>query len=341
MKANTSQIERALDTPPSDIRLFLLYGADESTSHAQAARLARAMGSDAERIDIDGSALKGDPARLADEASAISLFGEKRYVKISGCGEESLAAITNLLASPAGGNPVVAIAGALKASSGLLKFALAEKAVMACANFPLDSEKAEALALALGREQGLRLEPQAGRALAAAAGNDRAVMAREAEKLAIYLDAAPDRPKDAGLAELEAIGAGDGEGDLSKLVDAVLDGQPSRLAAELAALSTEGIEGIPLIRALARRVQLLGSMAARVAQGEPSASVVESATRALFWKEKPAVQRQFRRWRGDRLITAAERLLAAERAIKAPASAGTILADTEFVAIARVAQKQR
>ena len=82
-------------------------------------------------------------------------------------------------------------------------------------------------------------------------------------------------------------------------------------------------------------------MSAKVANGEPAAAVAESAIRSLFWKEKIPVQRQFLRWTPERLATAADRLLAAERAIKGVASAGTILADAEFVAIARVAQKLR
>jgi DNA polymerase III subunit delta len=341
MKANAGQIERALDAPPADIRLFLLYGPDEATSHAQAARLARAMGGDAERIDLDGPTLKADPALLADEAASISLFGGKRYIRVTGMGDESMAAVAALLDGATGGNPVVAIAGALKGTSALVKRALADKAVMACANYPLEGEKADALAMALAREQGVRLHPDAARAMAAAAGYDRAVMAREAEKLALYLDAAPDRPRDAGTTELEAIGAGEGEGELSRLVDAVLDGQPALLAAELAVLGEEGLEGIPLIRAVARRVQLLSSMAARVAAGENAGAVSESATKAVFWKEKAPIQRQFRHWQADRLATAAERLLAAERAIKGAGSAGPILAEAEFVAIARAGQRRR
>src|SRR3546814_7311952 len=62
------QIERALDAPSADIRLFLLHGPDDAGSQALTKRLERAMGPDAERIDLDGAALKIDPARLADEA---------------------------------------------------------------------------------------------------------------------------------------------------------------------------------------------------------------------------------------------------------------------------------
>jgi DNA polymerase-3 subunit delta len=90
LKANRGQIERALDaagqTSAADIRFFLLYGPDEAGSQSLSRRLERAMGPGAERVDLDGPTLRDDPARLTDEAAAFSMFGDKRWVRISGMG---------------------------------------------------------------------------------------------------------------------------------------------------------------------------------------------------------------------------------------------------------------
>ena len=64
------------------------------------------MGPDAERIDLDGQTLRDDPARLADEAASFSMFGDKRCIRITGMGEESLPALNALLEAEAAGNPV-------------------------------------------------------------------------------------------------------------------------------------------------------------------------------------------------------------------------------------------
>lgn len=341
MKANRAEIERALDAPPAHIRLFLLYGPDEAESRGLAQRLERAMGPEAERIDLEGMALKSDPARLADEAASISLFGEKRHIRLSVAGDECMPAIEALLDGEAAGNPVVAIAGALRPTSALLKRALADPAVMACISYALDAEKAAPLAAAMAREQGLRLDMDAARHLAHAAANDRALMAREVEKLALYLDAAPDRPANADMAALEAIGAGEGEAELSKLVDAVLGGSPADAAGEIAQLAEQGVAGIPAIRALAKRVQLLVRLAGQVRERGDARAVVEAQGKAIFWKEKGGVERQLKRWSPERLATLADRLLAAERAIKSPSSPGDILADVEMITIARAAQRAR
>lgn len=341
MKVNAGQIERALDMPPDNIRLYLLYGPDEAGSRAHAKRLERAMGPGGERVDLDGATLKGDPARLADEAASTSLFGDKRHIRLTLGGDEAMAAIEALLDAPAAGNPVVAIAGVLKPSSALLKRALADEAVMACANYPLEGDNADKLAHAIARTFGLRLAPDVARALVHGAAGDRAVMGQEIEKLALYLDAALERPAEADHLAYDAISAGNGEGELSRLIDSVLDGHPAQAAREMAVLAEEGVDGIALIRALNKRIQLLTRFAADVAAGQSIEGVVERAGKSLFWKEKAPVQRQLKRWQSARLATAADRLLEAERAIKASGSAGAIFAATELITIARAAQQRR
>ena len=124
MKATEARVRSALDRPPADIRLYLFHGPAESTGYVLAGRLAKALGAEAERIDLDGATLKSDPARLADEAAAISLFGGARFIRVSGAGEESLAAVEALLAAERAGNPVVMIAPSAKTTGKLVKLAL-------------------------------------------------------------------------------------------------------------------------------------------------------------------------------------------------------------------------
>lgn len=341
MKANRAEMERALESPPAHIKFFLLYGPDEAESRILAQRLEKAMGIGAERVELEGAMLKADPARLADEAASISLFGDKRHIRLAIAGDECMPAIEALLEGGVAGNPVVAITGTLRPTSLLLKRALADPAVLACISYALDTEKATSLAAAMAREHGLRLDMDAARHVAVAAANDRALMAQEVAKLALYLDAAPDRPATADITALQAIGAGEGEAELSRLVDTTLGGSPAEAAGEIARLAEQGVTGIPAIRALAKRVQLLVRLAAQVAHGGDAHAIVEAQGKSIFWKEKGGVERQLKRWSSERLAKLADRLLAAERAIKSPASPGDIIADAEMMTIARAAQRSR
>ena len=341
MKANANEIARALDAANGPVRFFLLYGPDEAGSAALARRLERAMGQEAERIDLDGSTLKADPARLVDEAASISLFGGRRWIRIQPAGDEIASAVASLLDADVAGNPVVALAGALKPSSPLVKLALDHKLALAHPSYVPDARDAAQIAETLAREAGLRLPRDLGRTLAISCSNDRSIMAQEIEKLALYLDAAPDRPAEATADALEAIGASNPDGELSKLVDAIMGGQPGRVGAEIARLGQSGIAGIPVLRALFRRLILLAALRRDIDGGQSPAAAVEARGKAIFFKEKPAITDQASRWPADRLAALADKLLAAERSLKSSGTAGEILAEAEMLTISRFAARRR
>jgi DNA polymerase-3 subunit delta len=338
VKAAKGQIERALRAP-GEWLFFLLYGPDDAGSRALAKLAGIAAGADAERSDLSGCELKSDPARLPDEAASISLFGTGRYIAVDPAGDESLAAVEALSQAPAAGNPVLLISGALKPTSKLLKLALAEPRALAFASYAPEGQEADRLAVEMAREQGLQIRPDLARRLADGCGGNRAILAQELRKLALYVDADPARPQPVGHDAYDAIGAAAEEGDLSRLVDSVGGGRPEQLSEELARLSSEGIEGIPLIRAVLRRMTLLARMRAEVEGGKSIQTIMASQGRAVFWKEKGSVEQQLGRWRSDLLAKSVGRLLEAERQAKASGTLGSAAVNEELFAICRQAAR--
>ena len=335
MKANAAQIASAIDRPTSDVRLFLFHGPDESAAYEFADRLGRAMGADAQRIDLDNAALKSRPALLADEAASMSLFGERRYIRVGGIGEDGLAAVEQLLDAPVAGNPVVAIGPSLKSSGKLVKLATASRGALAFACYVPDAAQAARNAAATAHEQGVRLMGDCAALMVEASGGDRAVLAREIEKLALYLDAAPERPKDADMAALEAIGANLSDTGMFDAIEAIVDGRPDVLGSDQAAL--DPAMTIPLLRQLSRRLIALADMRSEVDAGASADEVTER--RRVFWKEKPATIRALRRWTSPQLATAIMRVRRAEGAMLMPGTAGSVIADAECLTIARVAAR--
>lgn len=338
MKANKAQVERALKSPPADVRFFLLYGPDEAGSRALMKMLGTA---DAERVELSGAELKADPARLTDEAASISLFGDPRIVVVEPAGDEVLAAVESLIEAPAAGNPVAIIAGALKPTSKLLKLALTAPCALAFASYVPDGRDSPKLVMEMAREHGLGMRPDVARRIADAAAGNRAIIAQELAKFALFLDAAPERPKQVEADAVEAIGAASEEGDLSRLVDSVSGGDARRLQFELLRLSSEGIEGIPLIRAMLRRMTLLSRLRAEVERGNSVDSVMASHGKAIFWKEKETVAAQLSRWSADLIAKGMSRLLEAERQVKATGGLGPLAVDEELFAICRQAARLR
>ncbi|MHA6769267.1 DNA polymerase III subunit delta [Sphingobium ummariense] len=341
MKANRGQIERALDAPPADVRFFLLYGPDEAGSLALAKRLERAMGPQAERIDLDGATLREDPARLSDEAAAFSMFGDRRWIRVNGMGEESVPALTALLEAEAAGNPVIAVAGALKPASKLLKLALDHKAAQAFISYQPDAREAEQIAVAIARDGGLRLSPDLARRIVGISGGDRALMAGEIEKLVLYLDAAPEQPREATAEALDALSAENPETDAVPLVNAVLGGDLKAMHRELGRLAEVGTAMASVIRPLLTRAMLIAGIRADFDRDGRLEAAVEAAGKAVFWKEKGLVSRQVRLWDAAGIARVIHRLAQAERASRSGRGLGDLMVRHELLTIARQASRER
>jgi DNA polymerase-3 subunit delta len=300
------------------------------------------MGNEAERIDLSGSELKGDPARLADEAASMSLFGGARYIWVEPAGDDAAEAAEALVSAGTAGNPVVIIAGALKPASRLLKLALAAPCAMAFASYVPEAGEADKLVAEMGRQMGLVIRPDVARRIAEAASGNRAVIDQELSKLALFVDAAPERPKPIEHDALDSVGAATDEGDLSRLVDSILGGDAAALKSELARLHGVGVEGISLVRpALLRRLALLAKLRAEVEQGSSVSAVMASSGKSLFWKEKDTFSAQLSRWRSELIAKSMARVMEVQRQVMSPGGFGALAVDEELFAICRQAARLR
>jgi DNA polymerase-3 subunit delta len=337
VKVNRAEIERALDRPSDSVRCILLHGPDEAGSRALADRLGKAMGADAERIDMDGGTLAKDPALLADEAASTSLFGGVRWIRVRAGGDEVTEAVEALLSAPQAGNPVVVIAGALKPASKLLKLALASPAVPTFASYAPEGREAGQMVAGMGAALGLKIAPDIARRIFDAAAADRAIVAQELEKIASFLDAGEGQPREVDATVLDAIGAGEGESSAGALIDAVLTGAERPAVEELKQLAESGEEGIPLIRAMLRRLLQLSALRAEADRSSLDAAMNGPAGKAIFWKEKATVEAELRRWSASDLAMLVERITAAQARLMESGTAGAVTASQELLTIARAA----
>lgn len=331
MKASEARLLSALAAPPADIRLFLLHGPDEAGAMALATRLGTALGVDAERVDLDGAALRNDPARLADEAASMSLFGGQRWVRVTGAGEEVLGAVETLLGAAQAGNPVMVIAPGVKTSGKLVKLAIAAPAALAFACYQPEGRNAETAAAEVARGEGLRFDPAALRQLIDACDGDRAVMTREIQKIALYLDAAPDRPREADGAVLDAVGAGLSVSALGEIVEAVVSRDATALGSALR--DADPADAIPTMRALQRRLAALADMRAAVDAGDGPEQVVKRS--GVFWKEEAATIAALRRWSAADIARAHAAVRTSERAVMSGRDAARVIGEAMLLAIAR------
>ena len=340
MKASKGGIGRALDQPDGSIRLYLFYGPDEGQSRGHGDRLLKALG--ATRFVANAGAVRSDPALLADEAGAMSLFGEPRAIWVEPAGDEIADGVDALLSAPASESPVIVIAAALRKTSALLKLAEGDPLALCHVSYVPEGQDAERMVGEVGRMYGLRVSAAVAARIADACGKDQAIVGQELAKLALYVGASPESPKELDHDAVNAVGADVPEGDFLKLADLALSGELTEVSQELARLSSGGTEAIPVIRALQRRLLVLAPMRARVEAGERSAAVMASLGKSLFWKDKPPLEKLLATWDARGLETVAERAGKLERQLMrgdAPPPAEAL--GEELTAIARRASRRR
>ena len=338
MRAAKGSIPRALDKPDPNLRFYLFHGPDEGQSQAHGERLLKSLG--ASKQVLGGATVRSDPAALVDAAGAISLFGDKQAIWIQPAGEEVAEAVEAVLAASACENAVIAIAGALRKSSTLLKTAEAHPLALAHASYAPEGRNADAMVTELARTQGLRPEPGVAARIAEACDNDQRIAAQELAKLALYLDASPERPRHLDHDALDAVGAEMG-GDFLRIADLALAGELQELADELARLPPGGNEAIPVLRSVQRRLLMVAPLQARVERGERPDAVLASAGKSLFWKDKPLVEKLLRQWDAAGLARVAERTGTLEREMMLAGVPPAEALGEELTAIARAAARRR
>jgi len=269
------------------------------------------------------------------------LFGGKRAIWIEPAGDEIAEGVAALLDAPASESAVVALAGPLRKTSTLLKLAEGHQAALSHCSYVPEGRDMERVVAELAREAGLRVMPDLAQRLASAANNNQAIAARELEKFALFLSASPANPRDLDHETVDLLGADSAESDLMRLGDLALAGRMDELLEELSRLPHGGGEAVPILRALQRRLLMLAPLRARIERGERIDGVMTSMGKALFWKDKPLIQRLLSSWSAERLAEAASRVVTLERQIMlTPASDEAALGET-LVTIARAAGRGR
>lgn len=336
------ELERLKQLDPA-MRLTLVAGPDDATMAAVASHLLRLAGPDAERLDIASSQLKEDPSLLAAEAASMSLFSPKRiiHLEISGSGDDALAAVEALLKSEKIINPVIASGASITGKSKLVKAVEASPHAVAAICYQPDRRQLVSIAMEAGREAGLRFANAEAQILIDLVSGDQALMRREIEKIALYLDAAPDRQREVTAAEIALLGAATHEEDVSECVNVVLGGNVKALPEMLAKAAAIGVAEIRLIRSLASRGLLLVRLRVDVDQGAHPSSLVAAPKSGVFWKEREAVARQLHIWDPPKLARLMARLLDCERALKASGTAGPVLFHKLLTDITHLASRAR
>lgn len=317
MKFTASQADRFLRAPDPNIRAVLVYGPDAGLVRERAEAVARAVApelSDPFRVsNLTARQLEDDPARLADEAAALTLTGGRRVVRIGDAADSLSGLMKAFLAAPIGEALIVLQAGDLSARSSLRKaFESADLgAALACYRDDRRSLSAVIAAALLGH--GLKATPDAMAYLVANLGGDRQLTRRELEKLVLYMGSSGQE-----IALEDAVACvGDSTAiTLDDLAFAIGSGDLNGLERALMRSFDAGSSPVAVLRATARHFQRLHMASGSIAAGLSPSDAVKRLRPPVFWKLAERFTAQCRAWSPGPLAKALARLLEAEAACK-------------------------
>lgn len=332
MKATQKDFASLATRAARDARVFFFCGDDASAGDA-AAKIHALLDDPGERIELAGSDLKKDPVRLGDEARSNSLFGGTRHIWVRAQGDEAHDAVEILIGSEAEPCPVLIVATGATDKSRTAKLLAGRTDALVAFFYPPDLGSVSGAVRAMAGAAGLRIDSDIAERIARGSGLDTRIARSEVEKLALYLDAAPESPKPVTSAALDAISAQTDGDDFGPVVDAVLGGKREAIGPELKRMRDQGMNPVGLLLAFERRTAQLAALSAKWGPGVDLGDLMKRER--VFWKDQPAIMLQLRNWRGPKLERLAARLIGVHQSLMVNSQDSELILAQGLLAIAK------
>jgi len=339
MKITGAKVESFLRAPDPDARAILVFGPDEGLVRERAARLAKLVVDDLNDpfrvVEFTGQQLKEDPARLADEAAAISFGGGRRVVRVRQAADACEPACKSFLDLDTPADALVVLdAGDLPPRSKLRRlFETARNA--AC--IPCYADDARTLPDVIRQTLngfGLSADRDAMALLTQSLGADRSVTRGELEKLALYMG----DDKQVTEAHVRAVVGDSGAAGLDDVIYAAAGGDAARLEMALGRVLADGTNPVQLVRAAQRHFQRLHVARGAMAGGANADQAVKALRPPLIFKLADAFKRQLMLWPEDKLARAFDVLTQAETDCKTTGLPADAVAGRALLTLAQAAK---
>jgi DNA polymerase-3 subunit delta len=342
VKLQGPKLAAFLKSPDASLRAVLVYGPDAGLVRERGERIA--IGVVPDRADpfriaeLTADVLASDPARLDDEARALSLIPGRRLVHVREAGDGVAALFDRFFKdTPPGDSLVLVEAGDLAGRSTLKRSFEAARQGGAIACYADGPDELRQLVREVMGARRIAVASEAMEYLAANLGGDRMLSRRELDKLALYVG-------DGGTLGYEDARATVGDSAASELEDAVYaaaDGDAKGLERSLQRAFQEGEQPTSLLRAAMRHFQRLYLAGTRQAGGASPEEALGSLRPPVFFKLRDRFRDELRQWPPRRAQSALELLLEAERTTRRTGVPADAVCRDTLLRIARGASARR
>ncbi len=287
-------------------------------------------------VRLDGDILASDPARLADEALTVPLFGGRRVIRVRAGSRNIVPAVEGILGPALRDCRVVIEAGDLKRGTALRN--LCERAKTAAA-IPCYADADRDLTRLIDeelRESKLTVSADARAALVPLLGGDRRASRAELRKLVLYA-AGQERIE---IDDVIAVVADASALALDTLVDAAFAGRIAEVEKEFAKASVAGTSAVAIIGAALRQIERLHALRLEVESGTSASAVIERVQPPLHFRRKPLIEAALKGWTSERLARAMAMLAESSLDARRQSGLGETIAQRAMMLIARAAAQR-
>lgn len=309
MKLDRRQIDDFLKNPGEKIAAVLVFGPDEGLVRERVNALVKAAagsGDDPFRVvELDSDALRSDPARLMDEAGAISMLGGRRAVRINGITDGQAKIVEDFLGSHRDSKNTLVIfeAGELPGRAALRKLFEAAPHAAAIACYHDSGGDLKAVIQAQLSAAGKSASQAALSYLEQSLGGDRGATRSEIDKLVLYIGAAKQIELEDAMASV-GHSADVVQDDLNY---AIAEGDSRAIERQLG-LNLAETAPIMILRGLARHFLKLHGAVGRLESGASLQDAMVALNSPLFWRDRPRLEKQCRRWSSRAIAIALQKI---------------------------------
>jgi DNA polymerase-3 subunit delta len=304
MKLDAAKIDGFLQNPTSSV--VLIYGPDAGLVAERALTIVKSVvgGTD----DAFRYAELADPARLLEEATAASLMGGRRAIRLRDAGESAVKPLESLLKTPAD-SIVILEAGDLTPKSKLRALAEKNPGAAAIACYAIDASRRPGVITARLRAAGITIEPDAAAWVGQNIGGEEGAIRQAVELLHLY--AGPNGRLT--LADVMAALTDGGDTSIQDAIDATITGDPASADRAVTLAYDEGASPVAILRILLGELMRLRVAAA---SGASPSEAVSTIRPPVFFKRVPIVTKALGLWTTASLTEAIRAALMAEAACK-------------------------
>jgi DNA polymerase-3 subunit delta len=325
---------------PGGCRAVLLYGDDAGLIRARGGELTVTVaGSLDDPFRVAGLERDGH-AQLGVEATAMSMIGGRRVVRVRDVVDGLVPAIKAHLEG-ASDNLLVLEAPELPSRSRLRTLLEASPVGAAIACYPEEGRALSATIHAVLADFRVRIEPDALTLLQLLLGADQAQTRAEAEKLALYVG-------QGGVVDLAAVQACVGDGaamSMDEALFAATSGDTGRADRALGIAMAEGMTAVGVVRGAMMHLQRLHRARLAMQAGMAASEAAAAAKPPVFFKRSASFVRALELWPAAALEEGLAMLFSTEAACKRTGAPDQILAAGAILRLASraagLARRQR